>query len=111
MAELAVQTKGLDFKLEQVQDFTATPMTVATTIYATGYHPYSLKPVYVARSEEEKRAQNLFFFWYKSEYKEQIINQLNKLGRKDLIQKLYNNEVPAKSHNSGRPKFHKRRGK
>ncbi|MBP3420407.1 MAG: YgiQ family radical SAM protein [Marinifilaceae bacterium] len=91
MAELAVETKGLDFKLEQVQDFTATPMTVATTIYATGYHPYSLKPVNVARSEQEKRSQNIFFFWYKPEYRDKIIASLTKMGRKELIHKLYDN--------------------
>lgn len=90
MAELAVETKSLDFKLEQVQDFTATPMTVATTIYATGYHPYSLKRIKVARNEEEKKNQNIFFFWYKQEYKERIIKILTKMGRKDLIKRLYN---------------------
>ncbi len=90
MAELAIETKSLDFKLEQVQDFTATPMTVATTIYATGYHPYSLKKIKVARSEEEKKNQNIFFFWYKQEYRDRIIKILTKKGRKDLIKKLYN---------------------
>lgn len=90
MAELAIETKSLDFKLEQVQDFTATPMTVATTIYATGYHPYSLKRIKVARSEEEKKNQNIFFFWYKQEYRDRIIKVLTKMGRKDLIKKLYN---------------------
>lgn len=90
MAELAIETKSLDFKLEQVQDFTATPMTVATTIYATGYHPYSLKKIKVARSEEEKKNQNIFFFWYKQEYRDRIIKVLTKMGRKDLIKKLYN---------------------
>ncbi len=89
MAELAVITKNLDFHLEQVQDFTPTPMTVSTEAYYTGYHPYTLEPVFTARNPKEKLAQRQFFFWYQREYKNQIINELRKLGRKDLIDKLY----------------------
>lgn len=90
MAQLAVDTKELDFRLEQVQDFTPTPMTVATTIYYTGYHPYSLKEIKTAKSEEEKKQQNIFFFWYKKEFKTRIISILKKIHRQDLIRKLYN---------------------
>ncbi|WP_419034161.1 YgiQ family radical SAM protein, partial [Dysgonomonas gadei] len=57
MAELASETKPLGFKLEQVQDFTPSPMTVATEIYYTGYHPYTLEKVYTARTKEQKLAQ------------------------------------------------------
>ena len=89
MAELAVATKELDFHLEQVQDFTPTPMTVATTIYYTGYHPYSLEPVRTVKSERDKKQQNILFFWYKKEFKEQIIDILRKIRRADLIPKLY----------------------
>lgn len=89
MAELAVITKKMDFHLEQVQDFTPTPMTVATETYYTGYHPYTLEPVFTARNPKEKLAQRQFFFWYKREYKNQIIAELTKIGRKDLIEKLY----------------------
>lgn len=89
MAELAVATKELDFRLEQVQDFTPTPMTVATTIYYTGYHPYSLKRIETVKSEKEKKQQNMFFFWYKKEFREQIIAALRKIRRPDLISKLY----------------------
>ena len=53
MAELAVITKGLHFQLEQVQDFTPTPMTLATEMYYTGYHPYTLEKVYTARTKEQ----------------------------------------------------------
>ncbi|SHF53716.1 uncharacterized radical SAM protein YgiQ [Bacteroides luti] len=89
MAELAVITKNLDFHLEQVQDFTPTPMTVSTEAYYTGYHPYTLEPIFTAHNPKEKLAQRQFFFWYQREYKNQIINELRKLGRKDLIDKLY----------------------
>ena len=89
MAELAVITKKLDFHLEQVQDFTPTPMTVATEAWYTGYHPYTLLPVFSAKSQKEKLAQRMFFFWYKPEERRAIINELRKIGRADLIDKLY----------------------
>ncbi|MFZ4414095.1 MAG: YgiQ family radical SAM protein, partial [Bacteroidales bacterium] len=73
MADLAVLTKKFDFKLEQVQDFTPTPMTLATEIYYSGYHPYTLEPIFTAKSKDEKLEQRKFFFWYKSEYKNAII--------------------------------------
>lgn len=89
MAELAVATKQLHFHLEQVQDFTPTPMTVATTIYYTGYHPYSLKKIKTAKTPEEKKRQNMFFFWYKKEFRQSILNTLKQLGRTDLSRQLY----------------------
>lgn len=89
MAELAAETKALDFRLEQVQDFTPTPMTVATVIYYSGVHPYSLKPVFSAKTPEEKKLQNTFFFWYKKENRKSVISLLKRLGRSDLIRKIY----------------------
>lgn len=89
MAELAVTTKRLDFHLEQVQDFTPTPMTVATEAWYTGYHPYTLEPIYSAKTPKEKLAQRMFFFWYKPEERRSIINELKRIGRSDLIKKLY----------------------
>jgi uncharacterized radical SAM protein YgiQ len=67
MAKLAAVTRQLHFHLEQVQDFTPTPMTLATEMYYTGYHPYTLEKIHTARSREEKLAQHRFFFWYKPE--------------------------------------------
>ena len=88
MANLAAETKDMGFKLEQVQDFTPTPMTVATVIYYTGVHPYTLRPVYTAKSKKEKAQQHLFFFWYKRENHQQIRDKLKAIGREDLIVKL-----------------------
>ncbi len=88
MAELAAETKALGFRLEQVQDFTPTPMTVATVIYYSGYHPYTLERVPVARSIKEKSEQNRFFFWYKKENRRWIKEKLQQLNRPDLIDKL-----------------------
>ena len=89
MAELAALTKELNFRLEQVQDFTPSPMTLATEIYYTGYHPYTLERVFTAKTQKEKTAQRQFFFWHDRQNKRQIINELKKLNRPDLIRKLY----------------------
>jgi uncharacterized radical SAM protein YgiQ len=92
MANLAAETKDMGFKLEQVQDFTPTPMTVATVIYYTGVHPYTLKPVYTAKSKTEKRQQHMFFFWHKRENHKQIREKLISIGREDLIEKLIDDQ-------------------
>jgi uncharacterized radical SAM protein YgiQ len=88
MANLAAETKDLGFRLEQVQDFTPTPMTVAEVIYYSGVHPYTLKPIYTAKTKEEKQNQNRFFFWYKPEFRDLIRSRLNKLKRPDLADRL-----------------------
>ena len=95
MAELAVLTKDLDFHLEQVQDFTPTPMTVSTEAWYTGYDPYTLEPIFSAKTPKEKLAQRQFFFWYKPETRRDIERELHRIGRSDLIAKLYDN-VPKR---------------
>lgn len=89
MAELAAETKQLDFKLEQVQDFTPTPMTVSTEIWYSGLHPYTLEPCYCAHSQEEKLRQRAYFFWYQPENAPRLRASLIKLGRRDLAEKLF----------------------
>lgn len=89
MAELACLTKQLDFHLEQVQDFTPTPLTLATEIYYTGYNPFTLEKVFTAKNKDEKLAQRQFFFWYKKEYRNQIIKDLRRINRPDLIDRLF----------------------
>ena len=89
MAELAVKTKNLNFHLEQVQDFTPTPMTVSTEAWYTGFDPYTLEPVFSAKTQREKLAQRQFFFWYKPEERRNIEHESMRLGRPDLIRQLY----------------------
>lgn len=89
MAELAAITKDLDFHLEQVQDFTPTPMTLATEIFYTGYHPYTGEKVYTARTDKQKQAQRQFFFWWKPECRDDIRRELQKLHRRDLADRLF----------------------
>lgn len=88
MAELAVITKRLDFRLEQVQDFTPTPMTISSEMWYTGLDPYTLHPVFSAKSADEKQKQRMFFFWYKREERQRIIRELHRIGREDLLKKL-----------------------
>ena len=89
MAELAVLTKNLNFHLEQVQDFTPTPMTVSTEAWYSGFDPYTLEPVFCAKTPREKLAQRQFFFWYKPEERRNIEHELKRIGRPDLIKQLY----------------------
>ena len=108
MAELAAETKSLDFKLEQVQDFTPTPMTVSTEIYYSGVHPYTLEPCYCAHSPEEKLKQRAYFFWYQQENVAKLRASLIKKGRQDLAQKLFGTgfaggKMAGKPNSSARP--------
>ncbi len=89
MVELAIQTKQLNFRLEQVQDFTPTPMTVSSEIYYTGVHPYTLEKVYTARTPKEKENQRKYFFWYKPEYYQDIKRSLTRMHRADLLNALF----------------------
>lgn len=88
MANVAVETKEMGFKLEQVQGFTPTPMTVATVIYYSGYHPYTMEPMYTARDEKERDEQNRFFFWYKREHRNWIRKTLSRRGLKEVADRL-----------------------
>ena len=89
MAELAIQTKQLNFKLEQIQDFTPTPMTLSTEIFYTGINPYTMQPVFTARTDRDKQAQRQFFFWYDPAQRHRLIAELKRIGRPDLIKKLF----------------------
>ena len=88
MAHLACETKKLGFQLEQVQDFTPTPLTLASTIYYSGINPYTGETVYTARSKEEKLDQRKFFFWYKPENKPWIRQTLKRLNEPKLAEEL-----------------------
>lgn len=88
MANLALETKDMGFQLEQVQDFTPTPMTVATVIYYSGVHPYTLQPVETTKGKQEKLNQRSFFFWYKKENHKTIRQLLHKAHRNDMADAL-----------------------
>lgn len=105
MANLAVETKDMGFQLEQVQDFTPTPMTVATVIYYSGVHPYTLKPYKTVKDKEEKLNQRRFFFWYKRENHSYIRESLRKANRMDLADKLIGSKPQKNSFEKAMPKW------
>jgi uncharacterized radical SAM protein YgiQ len=96
MANLAAETKDMGFQLEQVQDFTPTPMTVAEVIYYSGVHPYTLKPINTVKTKQQKQNQNKFFFWYKRENRDWIRQRLQKANRPELIEKLLGDQDGGK---------------
>ncbi len=104
MAELSIETRALNLNTEQVQDFTPTPLTLATTMFYTGLNPYTLEPVYVARTADEKLEQKSLFFWSNPTERQNIIRKLKKLGRKDLVDSLYQSHTLK--HVKGRTGHH-----
>ncbi len=88
MADLAVEMKRLGYRLEQIQDFTPTPMTLSTEMYYTGINPDTMQPVYVARRPDEKKEQNLMFFYYKKECQSAIRQALHNHHLDQYISKL-----------------------
>lgn len=89
MALLAAETRHLGIRPEQVQDFTPTPMTVATEIFYSGVHPYTGEKVYTATRPEAKLQQRQYFFWHDTSARPGIIRSLRRIGRPDLITALY----------------------
>ncbi len=111
MANLAVETKEMGFQLEQVQDFTPTPMTVATVIYYSGVHPYTLKPYKTVKDKEEKLNQRRFFFWYKRENHDYIRRTLKQANRMDLAEQLIGAKPQQGSSDKPMPKWLEERRK
>ena len=111
MAELAITTKRLDFQLEQVQDFTPTPMTVSTETWYSGFNPYTMEQVYCAKSQKEKLAQRQYFFWYKPEERRGIEQSLRCIGRADMINELCSYQTQKKQYGHERVKYDNNRAK
>ncbi len=101
MAELAVEMKHLGYRLEQIQDFTPTPMTLSTEIYYTGLNPITMQPVYVATSSADKQAQNKMFFYYKPALQPDIRRVLHQAKLDEYIPLLLG--APMERHAEGRP--------
>ncbi len=88
MADLSIHIQKLNMKLEQVQDFTPTPMTLASVMFYTGFDPYTLRKIYIPRSIKEKKIQQLFFLLYDKEKRKELKNELFKMKRFDIIKLL-----------------------
>lgn len=83
--ELALFCKRENIHPKQVQDFYPTPGTISTCMFYTGIDPYTMKEVYVPKSEEEKSMQRALLQYFISENKSKVVKALIKAGRKDLI--------------------------
>ena len=124
--ELALFCKRENIHPKQVQDFYPTPGTISTCMFYTGIDPYTMKEVYVPKTEEEKSMQRALLQYFIPENKQKVIKALIKAGRKDLIgydskclvqpmsnQNNYkgNNKGQKSSYNSNKNNFRNRNGK
>ena len=89
MAQLALDMKQMGYRLEQIQDFTPTPMTLSTEMYYTGYDPATMKPVYVATTPADKADQRRMFFFYKADQQRDIIASLRRAGLGHFVPRLF----------------------
>lgn len=89
MADLAVKMKRMGYRLEQIQDFTPTPMSLSTEMYYTGINPDTMEPVFVETDPVRKREQNLMFFYHKPENREKIRQILQRSHNEKFIRQLY----------------------
>lgn len=83
--ELAQFCKRENIHPKQVQDFYPTPGTISTSMFYTGLDPYTLKEVYVPKTESEKSMQRALLQWFIPENKPLVTKALIKAGRRDLI--------------------------
>ena len=76
MADLALFLKRHHLRVEQVQDFTPTPGTLATCIYHTGLDPFTGREVYVPRTEREKNLQKALLLFHLPEKRRLVMEAL-----------------------------------
>jgi uncharacterized radical SAM protein YgiQ len=88
MADISIQMQKLNIKLEQVQDFTPTPMTLASVMFYTGFDPYTLEKIHIPSSIKEKKIQQLFFFLYDKKKRKELKVELSRMKRFDIIKLL-----------------------
>lgn len=105
MAELSIQAQKDHLHLEQIQDFTPTPMTLATVMFYTGIDPYTMKPIYTAKNNSDKQTQRSFFFWHKPIERKQITKFLQQQKRTDILDRL-SNSGNAKNNRSTNRRYH-----
>ena len=102
MAQLAVDMKQMGYRLEQIQDFTPTPMTVSTEMYYTGIDPTTMEPVYVATTPADKADQRRLFFFYRPEERRAIEESLRRTGNQQYISRLFGGQPLSRDRNNRR---------
>lgn len=83
--ELACFLKKNHIRPEQVQDFYPTPGTISTCMFYTGLDPYTMEPVYVAKTSHEKAMQRALLQYYDPKKRELCEEALRRAHRQDLI--------------------------
>lgn len=83
--ELALFLKQEKLRPEQVQDFYPTPGTISTCMFYTGLDPYTMKPVFVPKTDREKSMQRALLQYFNPKNKALVIEALKAAGRSDLI--------------------------
>ena len=83
--ELALFLKKRHIRPEQVQDFYPTPGTISTCMFYTGLDPYTMEPVYVAKSPQEKALQRALLQYYLPQNHDLVEQALRRCGSYDLI--------------------------
>ena len=96
MVELALYLKRHNLRVEQVQDFTPTPGTLATCIYHTGIDPLTGKEVYVPRSEREKNLQKALLLFQLPEQRKLVMEALRICGREEVARELFGGRTEVK---------------
>lgn len=106
MVDVALYLQRHNLQVEQVQDFTPTPGTLATCIYHTGRDPFSGKGVYVPRAPREKRLQKALLLYHRPESRQDIIEALRQCRREHHAELLIGNRLshPAKSRRQRKPR-------
>ncbi len=85
MIDVAKFLKENHLRVEQVQEFTPTPGSLATCIYHTGSDPYTGEPVHVPRNAKERRLQKALLLWHLPEHRKDVITALKECHREELI--------------------------
>ena len=83
--ELSLFLKKEKLHPEQVQDFYPTPGTISTCMFYTGLDPYTLKEIYVPRTDREKGMQRALLQYYEPKNHAVVVRALKEAGRTDLI--------------------------
>lgn len=109
MADLAIQMRQMGYRLEQIQDFTPTPMTLSTEMYYTGIDPTTMQPVYVAITPADKADQRRLFFFYKPEERAAIESSLRRAGLGEMSSRLFGRQMSVNVVKN-RTKSHQKKG-
>ena len=89
LVDVALFLKRERLQVEQVQEFTPTPGTLATCIYHTGQDPLTGEAVSVVKNPRELRLQKALLLWHLPEHRQDVLLALRQCGRPEVARELY----------------------